>query len=227
MVSKLRIIWKQLCAHVLDPKRMEWAPLETEGTPPYARYNHTSTLVVQDGGNDDGDGGYGDSASSAGGGCMVLVVGGCCRATAHRDAFILDLASPVSAGDDDSEDTAARAQLSKPSWRQLRPQNPPPPLVSATASDFGESFLCLYLCSLYIVCARSRKILRNTTQVVATCSFLGGHLMIRARCCWSTPPCGPFVRGRSMPLRVRSSCVLVVAALLMRTPMATQSQQQR
>ena len=87
---------------------MEWAPLETEGTPPYARYNHTSTLVVQDGGNDDGDGGYVDSASSAGGGCMVLVVGGCCRATAHRDAFILDLAPPFSAGDD-SEDTAARA----------------------------------------------------------------------------------------------------------------------
>jgi hypothetical protein len=50
--------------------------------------------------------------------CVPQVAGGCCRSTAHRDTFVLDLGSPDG----------------KATWRQLRPQTAQPVLVGATVS---------------------------------------------------------------------------------------------
>ena len=96
----------------------------------------------------------------------------------------------------ETDRTAARAH-SKPSWRQLRPQNPPPPLVSATASDFGESFLCL---SLSVLCISSVLARGKYSQEYPTGGgnvlFLGGapddpgpmlleHATVRSLRAWS------------------------------------------
>ena len=99
-----------LSGFVLDGKRLCWHKLATGGTPPYARYSHSSTLLPAnppptvpgaEPSKDDG---------------VLVVVGGHCRGTCHRDVFVLDFGA------------------SPPAWRQLRPENGAPALSGHTAT---------------------------------------------------------------------------------------------
>lgn len=110
-----------LIGSVFDAKQMHWARLKCAGTPPYARYAHSATLL---GGNEAVEPFLSVSESAAsrknGKQCqdagVLLVVGGHCRSTCHRDSFVLDFG------------------LSPPAWKQLRAENSPPVLTGHTAT---------------------------------------------------------------------------------------------
>eukprot|EP01052_Picozoa_sp_SAG31_P057917 SAG31_NODE_17405_length_672_cov_0.640489_1_plen_223_part_11 len=77
----------------LDGRTLEYEQLSIDGTPPYARYGHTATLV-------DGE--------------VIVVAGGHCRAAARQDVFMLDRRTAL------GQRRAAGSDATH-TWRQVRP----------------------------------------------------------------------------------------------------------
>ncbi len=120
-----------LIGSVFDAKQMRWARLKCAGTPPYARYAHSATLLR---GNEEsqpflsvGDSAAGRKDGKHQDGGVLLVVGGHCRSTCHRDAFVLDFGA------------------TPPVWKQLRPENNPPVLTGHTATVLADEDRCTLL----------------------------------------------------------------------------------
>lgn len=111
-----------LVSSVFDAKQMHWARLKCAGTPPYARYAHSATLLGSSAAAEpflSVEAGRKDAKHSQDGG-VLLVVGGHCRSTCHRDAFVLDFG------------------VSPPAWKQLRAENCAPVLTGHTATVLEE-----------------------------------------------------------------------------------------
>jgi hypothetical protein len=108
-----------LLSSVFDGKQMCWARLKCSGTPPYARYCHSATLLGTEAAPVLSASESGKHKAAPDGG-VLLVVGGHCRSSCHRDVFVLDFG------------------VSPPVWKQLRPDNGAPVLSGHTATVLAD-----------------------------------------------------------------------------------------